>query len=1286
MKILTVLKRIFSPSLLLTHATQAQSGDEPPSPTPDFKFTHLTTEDGLPYPDVRDILQDRDGFMWFGTFGGGLVRYDGYEFKTYKPISGDDRSISYTSIWKLFEDRNGVLWISAEAGGLNRYNRVTNDFTRYAHEPDNFVHAIYEDSAGRLWIGTNKGGLALLDQETGTFITYMHDPDDPTSLIDNTVHDIVEDPETGLLWLATPKGLTLFDPETERFTPYAHNAGFEFLAKGDNFIHFILEQDGTLWLSSYIGLHRFDPEAETFIHYTHNPDDPTSLSDDWINGLYQDSNGRLWLATDTGINLYNSQTDSFWRFQHNPNDPFSVNNATRTYAIYEEETGAIWIGGEHGIDRLAGEPVKFITYQHDPVDPTSLSHNAGRAAFVDRANTLWVGTDSGLNRFDPTTESFIRYWPNPDDPANRANRITDISEGPLGILWLGTWGGLSRFDTATETFSHHYQNDPDDPNTLANDWIRAIQVDGNGDVWIALSGYGVDRFEPDTETFTHYVPNNTDGLLDVWFERSMSPTQNGGVWLGSERAGLIHIDPATETFTSYFPDPGDPKAPIRFIYRADSGMLWIGLNNGIYVFDPVAEVFTTHIPLEDLAPVLRIDSLLQDEAGNLWISCDGDGLLRFNPKTGEKRLYDGADGLLNNRFTEKAIQMPDGRMFFTRYEGLTTLYPEQVLDNPHIPPIVLTDFQLFNKPVPIGGDSPLQQAIWATDVITLSPEDYVFSIEFAALNYHNPQQNRYKYKLEGFDPDWNEVDSRRRVATYTSLPGGEYTFRVIGSNNDGVWNEEGVSLKITVQPPLWEKLRLEKEAAEAANQAKSEFLANMSHELRTPLNSILGFAQILQHQSADRAVRKRLGMIHQSGEHLLTLINDILDLSRIEAGKLALDPQPIHLPGFLETIAHIIREWAEAKDLLLVYEGDETLPTGVLVDETRLRQVLLNLLGNAVKFTDEGQVTLRAAVSRQPVAESQEANGYRLVAIRFEVVDTGIGISFDQQETIFQPFEQVGEVSRRQEGTGLGLAISRELVQLMGGDIQVESTPGQGSRFWFEVTLPLTAGAVPIEEVQTEVISGYEGPKLTVLVVDDVELNRALLVDMLAPLGFETLEAADGQQALELAQTHPPDLILMDRRMPVLDGLAAVRLLRQIPELAETPVISISASVSERDRAEIMAAGYTAFLPKPVSWPDLAAQLEAHLPLEWTYEAVVVEGEVSESEVELVLPPRADLETLYELARYGSISRIQDWVQALAARDEKYQPLAAKLGHLAESYEIERITRLARQYLEQTKD
>ena len=1258
-------------------ATQTQSGNQPDAPS--LKFAHLSVRDGLSDTEIMTIVQDHQGFMWFGTQQGGLNRYDGYGFRIYKNDHEDETSLSNNFIWSMFEDSKNHLWIGTNGGGLNLYDRSSDSFICYPIGPSGVPHynikSITEDADGTLWVGgSSPNGFSKFNRDTGEFFTYHTEGDDG-------IRAIHQDRETGHLWLGTyDYGVLVFDIETEEFVcNYPFDPNNPNMISSNTIEQITQNRNGDLWITTNHGLNRFNRKTETFTRYFNDPDDPASLSDNQVERMLEDSNGRFWITSPDGLNLFQPDSETFTTYFHNPNDTKSLSDSY-TRPLFEDNSGALWVGtGNDGVNRLNGEPEKFHLYDSNLANLTSLSGNYVKALYVDSRGDIWVGTTQGLNHFDGRT--FTRYLHDPDDPTSISNNfINAIVESPQGGIWVTTNKGLSYFDG--QGFIN-YQHDPGNPESIGGQVIIDAFPDGYGGLWLSIYGVGMDYF--DGQTFTHYRPGQADSgeITSAWPYDIVKDAHCHRIWICTF-GDILALDPETKTFTHIFPTPklqgNIPPNQSITIYQEKSGLLWIGGGqSGLMLFDLATGQIIQHYTKNDGLADNNVRSIIGDEQGQLWVSTQN-GLSRFDPQNGTFRNYYAADGLQSNQLTTSIIT-PDGQIFIGGPNGLNSFYPNRLKDNPHIPPIVLTDFRLFNKPVPIGGDSPLQQAIWATDVITLLPEDYVFSLEFAALNYHNPQQNRYKYKLEGFDPDWNEVDSRRRVATYTSLPGGEYTFQVLGSNNDGVWNEEGVSLKITVQPPLWEKLRLEKEAAEAANQAKSEFLANMSHELRTPLNSILGFAQILQHQSADREVRKRLGMIHQSGEHLLTLINDILDLSRIEAGKLALDPQPIHLPGFLETIAHIIREWAEAKDLLLVYEGDETLPTGVLVDETRLRQVLLNLLGNAVKFTDEGQVTLRAAVSRQPVAESQEANGYRLVAIHFEVEDTGLGISPDQLETIFQPFEQVGEVSRRQEGTGLGLAISRELVQLMGGDIQVESTPGQGSRFWFEVTLPLTAGAVPVEEVQTQVISGYEGPRLRVLVVDDIELNRALLVDMLAPLGFETVEAEDGRQALELAQTHPPDLILMDRRMPVMDGLEAIQQLRQIPELAETPVISISASVSERDRAEIMAAGYNAFLPKPVSWPDLAAQLEAHLPLAWTYEEVATEGEVGESEAELVLPPRADLEALYELAQFGSISRIQDWVQALAERDEKYHPLAAKLAHLAESYEIEQINRLARQYL-----
>jgi signal transduction histidine kinase/DNA-binding NarL/FixJ family response regulator len=504
--------------------------------------------------------------------------------------------------------------------------------------------------------------------------------------------------------------------------------------------------------------------------------------------------------------------------------------------------------------------------------------------------------------------------------------------------------------------------------------------------------------------------------------------------------------------------------------------------------------------------------------------------------------------------------------------------------------------------------------------------------------------------------------------------------------------------------------------AEVASQAKSAFLANMSHELRTPLNAILGYTQILRQQPLAPDVINALNTVQRSGEHLLTLINDVLDIAKIEAGRIELSPAPIYFPNFLEHIASITRARAEAKELtfsfdtlpegllasssagLLASSSAGGLPTWVQADETRLRQVLLNLLDNAVKFTKQGEVVLRVSSKKYEVGTRSEGEPqepafllptpYSL--LRFEVQDAGIGIAPDQLERIFQPFEQVEGVARWTGGTGLGLAISRQLVGLMGGELRVRSEPGQGSTFWFEVALPVAEVAVEAAAPPEQIITGYKGPRRTVLVADDVPSNRAVLVGLLGPLGFEVVEAADGWQAIRLAQETRPDLILMDRWMPGLDGYEAVRQMRQIPELADVVTIAVSASVSQDDQAQSREAGIDGFLPKPVNWPRLAALLQEHLGLEWESLASPVQSlpvglpprKAFPRDAPLVPPSQAELAVLHDLVRMGDMYAIRQRAAHIATLGEQFVPFADRLRELARGFEERQILALVLQYME----
>ncbi|MHC5757180.1 MULTISPECIES: ATP-binding protein [unclassified Nostoc] len=474
-----------------------------------------------------------------------------------------------------------------------------------------------------------------------------------------------------------------------------------------------------------------------------------------------------------------------------------------------------------------------------------------------------------------------------------------------------------------------------------------------------------------------------------------------------------------------------------------------------------------------------------------------------------------------------------------------------------------------------------------------------------------------------------------------------------------------------------------KEKADTANLAKSEFLANMSHELRTPLNGILGYAQILQNgEPLTERAKKGVDIIYQCGNHLLNLINDVLDLAKIEARKLELYPSDAYLPALLEGIAEMMRVRAGQKGIPFIYQPDANLPVGITVDEKRLRQVLINLLGNAIKFTDEGEVRFRVKTHKLETATYQ---------IRFEIEDTGVGISPIGLTKIFQPFEQVGDLKKQAEGTGLGLAISQQIVSLMGSTLNVDSQVGQGSTFWFEVELPeAQEWATSLRTTKQGKIIGFEGSKRQVLVVDDRWENRSVLVSLLEPLGFAVIAVSNGREGLDKAKEIHPDLIITDLMMPEMDGYEMLRQLRQIPELQNVPAIASSASVFESNQNESITAGADAFLPKPVEAPALLKLLEKYLGLKWIYNqnSIVVEAMTGNSEAmslstpDEIVPPTAEvLSQLHTLALQGRLMAIEQQLKTLEKVDEQYQPFVKAVRKYADNFQIEKIRTFLEQHL-----
>ncbi len=1207
----------------------------------DIRFRRFSADEEPFQNHIVTITQDNFGFLWFG--GHGLHRYDGYSLKSYWHDPKDPNSLSDDSISAIFKDRDGILWVGTYFGGLNRLDPAQGTITHFRHEPgderslsDDEVAPLYQDRSGVLWITTGKG-LDSLDPASKTFVHYRHDPHDAGSLSSTGVGAVYED-RAGNLWVGTESGLNKLNRATGRFSRFLDSHSL-----GHNCVSRILEDhSGVLWVAIGSWLSSFDRETGRFTRYSFHSEEPGAQSVAGVTSIYEDRDGALWLGTvDSGLHKLDSKRKSFSRYTKEPGDPNSLPD-NQVSTLFEDAEGVLWLGTSSGLCSFLRKPLPFVNYLQENRNSQRVGDTAVWSVLADSEGFLWVGA-GGLTRLDRRTGQSISFE---HDSKNRyslsTGPISALLEDRSGTLWAGSYGGgLNRFDRNTGRF-FAYRHDPKRPDTLSSDLVLSLFEDRQGALWVGTQSGGLNHLDPNTGRFASWRHDpkdphslSYDSVIAIFQDRA------GFLWLGTVD-GLNRFDPKTGQFLVYRHNAQDPRSlsqnHVNAIWEDRHGTLWIGTTDGLDQMDRTQETFTSFTTKDGLSSNF-IEAIQEDGQGYLWVATDN-GLSRFHPQTRVFRNYSLLDGLPGTNFGG-ASRTRDGEMIFRSRNAVTTFYPDRLSENPYVPPVVLTDLLLFNAPVRHGAKSPLSKPIWATDSLTLTPKQSIFTLEFAALSYAAPERNRYRYRLVGLEKDWNEVNSRQRLATYTSLPAATYVFQLQGSNNDGIWNPKITTLAITILPPWWATwwfmslagltiaalaftayrtrirslklagIRLEvqvaertreleavKDAAEQANRAKSTFLANMSHELRTPLNSILGFSALVR-DAPDLAQehRKDLEIVSRSSEHLLGLIDDVLDIAKIEAGRIALDNASFDLTGLVRDNVNMLRARARSKGLELFLETSPAVPRFVRSDAGKLRQVLVNLIGNALKYTERGSVTVR--LDAKP-----DDDRIRLI---LEVEDTGIGIALEDQARIFAPFVQVGKPAT-QNGTGLGLSITWEFVQLMGGTISVRSALGEGALFRVEL---------PVEQVdESELVQAHHDnghvmglapgqPEYRILVVEDKKENWLLLQRLLQDAGFQVRVAEDGAQGVEIFRTWQPHLIWMDLRLPVMGGLEAAGAIRALAGGRQVKIVALTASAFARQREEVLAAGLDDFVRKPFRREEIFDCMGRHLGVRYSYREVL---------------------------------------------------------------------------------
>ena len=1244
------------------------------TPVRQLRFERFGAEDGLSQNSVMCMIQGSNGFLWFGTQEG-LNRYDGYDFKVFKSDREDPNAISDNFIRCLFEDRNGVLWVGTRNGGVNRFDIGKKSFSTYDIADDSVrslnhkeIWCIFEDSRNNLWFGTNGGGLMRLDRSSNKFNFFFHDENDPTSISSNKVKVIFEDSGNNL-WIGTDGGgLCLFDRDSGRFDSYRSSDQSGSISS-DKVFSIFEDSRRNLWVGTNGGgVNLFDRELGTFSVYR-NDEQPDSLSNDVVKCIVETSKGELFIGTVDGLNQFDYEEQKFFRSYFNQANEFSL-SGNRVWSIYEDFSNVLWIGTHNGLNRINHSAATFGLHNHDPLDSFSLKSNSIHSFAADHRDRIWVSTDKGVQLLgSPRAQLSL-------SEAAALNFFEKVeSDGFLfydrkEILWFGFKTGLIAWNTKNNILLN--SADGSSPPSLGNSWVSKISEDPDGNLWIGTFRDGIhflDRAVNDkfftgngnlkVEKFSH-SRKDPNSLSDNNVTSVLS-TQPGFVIIATLRGGLNIFDIQSKEFTRLYHEPNNSHSiiddSVLSLFQDSKAVVWVGTSQGLSKLDGpkpgTIQYRFTNYGEKDGLPSGVINGILGDKNGHIWLSTNK-GISQFDPNGETFKNYGVRDGLQGNEFhTGSYYQSPDGQFFFGGVNGFNAFYPEDIKDDPHKPPLVVTDFLIFNKPVLLKREdprSPLEKTIFETEELNLSYKDSVFSFKFAALHYAIPEKNSYAYKMENFHDDWIETGADNRMATFTNLDPGDYVFRVKGSNKDGIWNEEGVSLNIHIEAPPWatwwaytlylltvtvimiwyvrvQKSRLEQERSVSnrlreLDRMKDEFLANTSHELRTPLNGIIGLTESIVAGAAGKLndkLKTDLSLVVASGKRLAHLVNEILDFAKLKHQGMVLRKKPVDMSSITEVVLTLSTPLIGFKDIKVFNEISNDLPP-VEADEDRLQQILFNLIGNAIKFTERGEIKITA----------RENHGQ----ISVEVSDTGIGIRKEDLGRIFTSFEQVeGNTTRQFSGTGIGLALTRQLVLLHGGMIHVESNIGQGSTFSF--TLPMAdKNAIipepdpqpvarlraeaqvltentffpdsPLSMSEAQIVTSnaasedldYDPDGFLVLIVDDEPVNCRVLNNYLTLEKYRILQAESGFQALDIIESgQSVDLVLLDVMMPRMSGYEVCRKLREKYTVHELPIIFLTAKDQVSDLVTGFALGANDFVTKPISRNELLSRVKTHLQL-----------------------------------------------------------------------------------------